>query len=159
MNKKILILSYSWSGTTTIMAQLLAKVLQTEVVDLKVSTNTFSNDMYQTSDIAQKQIAAGDLPKLENDLNLNDYDVLLIGGPVWSNDVSTPVRSLLKDLNDFNGEIAPFYTDAGSASSYEDNFKKLTNKVLPGLGMTASELNDEASATIRMQEWINQIIK
>lgn len=159
MNKKILILSYSWSGTTTIMAKLLAKILQTDAVDLKVPTNTFSNDMYQTSDIAQEQISTGNLPKLENDLKLNDYDVLLIGGPVWSNDVSTPVRSLLKDLNDFNGDIAPFYTDAGSASLYEDNFKKLTQNVLPGLGMTASELSNEANATIRMQEWINQKIK
>lgn len=155
-----MVLSYSWSGTTTIMANLLADTLQTDRMTVSIPEDTFSNDMYQTSDIAKEQLTTGNLPTVKNNLSsINDYDVLLIGGPVWSGDVSTPIRSILKNLKDFKGKIAPFYTDAGSAGEYETEFKKIAHNNLAGLGMTASELTDPTQATIRIQEWLNKIIQ
>jgi len=156
MSEKILIAYYSWSGTTAKMAKLLQKVTDGKIEEIKVGENVFSSDMYQTSDIAQKQLASGNLPDVQTISNLSDYDLILVGGPVWSGQVSTPIRSFLKQVNGFQGKVAPFYTSAGSDEKYETDFGKLTGgiKVLSGLGMTSSSLQNEKSATNQLSNWI-----
>lgn len=155
MTTKTLILYYSWSGTTNKLAKLLQQNTNADMIELKVPEDTFSDDMYQTSDIAKAQLANNELPKLTNQLpNLNDYDLLLVGGPVWSGNVSTPVRSFLGQLGNYQGKLAPFYTDAGSAGVYEDDFQKLTqgHSVLSGLGLTSGELNQQS-----VTAWISKL--
>jgi hypothetical protein len=92
------------------MAQVLQEVSQATAIELTVKSGTFSTDMYQTSDIAKQQLATGNLPGLTNQLpDLNDYDLLLIGGPVWSGEPATPVQQLLKQVPaNYAGTIAPF---------------------------------------------------
>ena len=67
---------------------------------------------------------------------------ILVGGPVWSGKVATPVRSLLRQLATYTGTLAPFYTDAGTPDDYEADFASLAPQanVVPGLGLTASDL-------------------
>lgn len=143
MAKKTLIVYYSWSQTTKRMAESLKKVTQADLVELTVPAGTFSSDMYQTSDMAQAQLRANKLPELTNDTpNIDDYDLILVGGPVWSGEVATPVRSFLNQLTNFKGQVAPFYTSAGSDEKYGANFQSLTKvKTLSGLGLTASDLS------------------
>lgn len=136
LSKPILVIYYSWSGATERAAQAIAKVQQADVVRLTVAADTFAPDMFATSDIAQQQLATGALPVLTNVLpNFADYATILVGGPVWSAKVATPVRSLLTHLETFTGTIAPFYTDAGNAGDYETDFAGLVQRatVKPGM--------------------------
>ena len=136
MANKTLIMYYSWSGTTKRAAQALAKSVTADVVELSVASQTFSSDMFATSDIAKDQLSTGALPPLTNALpDFKQYTTILIGGPVWSAMVATPVRSLLTDLATYTGTVAPFYTDAGTAGQYEQDFASLMNQatVKPGL--------------------------
>jgi len=137
MSKKTLIVYYSWSGTTKRLAEKIAAVVgDSDIFEIKIPVGTFSSDMYETSDIATEQIQEGKLPALTDTVtNLADYDQILVGGPVWSNAPASPVDSFLNDIQDFNGVVAPFYTDAGSFNKYEDNFKQMagTLKVAKGL--------------------------
>jgi len=159
MSEKNLIVYYSWSGTTAKMAKLLQKVTDGKLEEIKVGADVFSNDMYRTSDIAQQQLASGELPDVQNISNLSDYDLVLVGGPVWSGQVSTPVRSFLKQTSGFQGKIAPFYTSAGSDEKYETDFGKLTDglDVVTGIGMTSGSLQNEESASTQLSDWIKQI--
>lgn len=152
MTKKTLIVYYSWSQTTKRMAKVLQQVSQADLVELTVADGTFSTDMYQTSDIAQKQLQTGALPKLTNSqVNVSLYDLILVGGPVWSGAVATPVRSFLQQLTNYNGKIAPFYTSAGSDEKYETNFQSLLKKnALPGFGTTAADLSHIKE---QLQKW------
>ena len=148
MATKTLIIDYSWSGTTAKLATALQHVTGGDRVDLTVATGVFPNDMYATSDVANRQLATHQLPALTNERpDVSAYDVLLVGGPVWSAKVSTPVRSFLQQLPNFRGTIAPFYTDAGTPGGYEDDFASLvtTAIVAPGIGLTAGELPDADS--------------
>ncbi|KRN02299.1 hypothetical protein FD13_GL001976 [Levilactobacillus senmaizukei DSM 21775 = NBRC 103853] len=143
MTAKTLILDYSWSGTTAKMATALQAVTGADKLDLTVASGTFGDTMNATADIANEQRSAGDFPTLTTSLpNLNDYQTLLIGGPVWSGKVSTPIRTLLNQLGDFSGVVAPFYTDAGTPGGYEDEFESRLTKAqfVPGIGMTAGDL-------------------
>jgi len=143
MANKVLLVTYSWSGTTAKMATALQAVTKATRVDLTVTAGTFSGDMYATSDKAKQQLATGQLPTLTNSLpDLTQYATILVGGPVWSGQVATPVRTFLSQLRNYQGIVAPFYTDAGTPDDYEADFKQLLQgvKVATGLGLTGGQV-------------------
>jgi len=143
MAAEVLIVDYSWSGTTAKMAAALQQVTGAQLVDLTVAPTTFGSDMYATADIANQQLASGQLPQLTNSLpDLSQFDSILVGGPVWSAKVSTPVRTFLGNLKKYTETVAPFYTDAGTPGDYEADFAKLLPlaTIKPGIGMTIQDL-------------------
>ncbi|HCD06806.1 MAG TPA: hypothetical protein DEQ50_00830 [Lactobacillus sp.] len=115
--------------------------------------------MYKTSDIAKQQRKSGNLPELINKMpNFKDYDLVLIGGPVWNGLVSTPVQALLKQISDFKGTVVPFYTSAGSDQDYETDFKQLGRelKIEKGLRMASFDLNNEQETISKLKDWFNK---
>lgn len=140
MTKKVLIAYYSWSGNTAKLAQLLQQVTDGDRYEIKVGADVFSSDMYATSDIATKQRATGTLPELVGTLpDVSQYATVLIGGPVWSGDLATPVLKFIQQITPVAGVLAPFYTDAGTAGDYEAAFAKAAAQpVQPGLGTNGS---------------------
>lgn len=136
MATKTLIIYYSWSGTTKRAAQAIANTMAADVVELTVASQTFPSDMFATSDIAKDQLRTGELPPLTNALpDFKSYTTILIGGPVWSSMVATPVRRLLTDLATYTGTVAPFYTDAGTAGQYEQDFAGLVKQATVKAGL------------------------
>ncbi|WP_318766140.1 flavodoxin [Lactiplantibacillus carotarum] len=153
MAKSTLIIYYSWSGSTKRAAQALANCVDADMVELTVASNIFPNDMFATSDVAKKQLSTNNLPALTTVLpNFNQYQTILIGGPVWSSLVATPVRTLLTNLTEYIGTVAPFYTDAGTAGNYEDDFAGLIKQahVKPGL-----EFNRQSDA--QLKAWLQTV--
>ncbi|WP_053072717.1 flavodoxin family protein [Lactiplantibacillus herbarum] len=165
MTKAVLIVYYSWSQTTKRLAQALAaeltaKRVPADIVELTVAADTFSTDMYATSDTAKQQMASGQLPKLTNALpTLTDYQKVLVGGPVWGGQVATPVRTFLRDLHDFQGSIAPFFTDMGTAGDYEVDFKNLVPEVSveSGLEATRQLLSQTQKLQTSIEAWYAEI--
>ena len=123
---KVLIATYSQSGRTQEVADHLASLISNaDQYQISVADDTFSNDMYETDAISTNQIQTGNFPELVNAIpNVKDYDLILVGSPVWRGAPATPVHTFLERLQGYQGEVATFYTDAGSAGDYEKNFKK-----------------------------------
>lgn len=126
MAKKVLIATYSWSGNTQKAADRLAQLIpDADQFKIEVPDKTFSQDMFATSDIAKKQIAAGNYPQLTQPVgDVSQYDLILVGSPVWSASPATPIHTFLQAIKGFNGQVASFYTDAGTPGAYDQNFKK-----------------------------------
>lgn len=153
---KTMILYYSWSGTTAQAANLMQKVTDGDVVELKVANDTFSDNINETSNIAKKQRELDDLPTLMNKIpDLKGYDLILIGGPVWSGLVSTPVRSLLEQISEFKGTVIPFYTSVGSDQNYEDDFKKFGGKLKIEKGLRMTSYSSEKEEASKLKNWFN----
>lgn len=148
MAKKTLILYYSWSGNTKKLAEKIHD--QIEDSDLKaveVADGTFDDDQYKTNDIALDQIQANSFPdiKLDN-VDFNKYDLILIGSPVWSGYPVTPIKTLLDQMQSYNGEVASFYTSAGAnRKAYVNHFKEWAND-LNGV--------DVAENDSKIDEWV-----
>lgn len=157
MAAKILIAYYSWSGHTAQLARKLQKASGADLFTIEVAPGTFSNDMYQTSDRAKAQIAAGKMPELTASIpDLQRYGVVLVGGPVWSGSPSTPVRAFLQAAQGSKAVFAPFYTHAGSPNDYEAIFKTVAAPltVVKGFGVAGP---DVAKVDARMQQWLETI--
>lgn len=148
MAKKVLIATYSQSGTTQRVADQLANLLSnSDQFKITVPEGTFSPDMFKTSDIAKQQIADQNYPALKQPVpDVSQYDLILVGSPVWSGGPATPVHTFLSQIKGYQGQIAPFYTDAGTPGNYEQVFKEWADglKVLPG-----------HEGTSGLQGWVN----
>lgn len=110
MEKKILIATYSWSGHTKRLADQIAKLLSgADQYQIAVPAGTYDlTDMYATSDRAKNQLATGELPPLANPIpELDQYNLILVGSPVWSGQPAVPVKQFLNQLTNFTGHRSP----------------------------------------------------
>lgn len=126
MSKKVLIATYSRTGNTQEVADQLAELFAgADRYQIQVPEDTYSIDMYETNDLAQKQVATGNFPHLTEPLpDFSQYDLILVGSPVWSGMPAAPVHTFLEKLQSYQGQVSSFYTDAGTPGNYEAVFKE-----------------------------------
>jgi flavodoxin len=153
----MLIVYYSWSGHTAALAQRLQQATGADTYAIEVPKDTFAQDMSTTADIAKAQQQTGQLPQLSQPLpDLTPYDLLLVGGPVWSGAPATPMLSFLAAADTGTARLAPFYTHAGMAGDYEAAFKQAAGSrpVTAGLSLSDAQVGN---ATAQIQQWLDQL--
>lgn len=157
MTAKNLIAFYSWSGNTEALATAISHLTDSDVYEIKVPADTFSDDMYATSDIAKQQLANNQLPSLSGQVpDVSRYEHVFVGGPTWSGAPSTPVLRFLNAIKDSPVTLIPFYTHAGTAGGYEQAFAKAAaqSHVLKGFGTSGYGVGHAES---QVKAWLNQI--
>ncbi len=105
-----IILYYSQTGITKQLAGEFAKQLDCEAVSFDI-TDPYNGSYQETIDRCLKEMEGDSLsPLAPLDVDLAQYDTVLIGFPVWFGTYARPVMSLLKE-KDFAGKvIIPFCT-------------------------------------------------
>ncbi|MEE6727042.1 hypothetical protein PS420_03560 [Pediococcus acidilactici] len=86
MAKKVLIATYSRTGTTVKVAEALAELLPAaDQFTIEVAPGTFSDEMMEVSEQATKQTETGNFPPLSKAVpDISPYDLILVGSPVWN---------------------------------------------------------------------------
>lgn len=109
-DKKSLVLYYSQTGATKTVAEEIQKQLGADIATIDIE-NPYDGDFQQTIARCQDEKANGILPKVKPlNVNIEDYDIIFLGYPIWFGSYAPPVEALIKD-NDFAGkEIVPFCT-------------------------------------------------
>lgn len=154
-----LIVVYSYSGNTRRAAQILQDVTGGDLLEINTRRD-YAGGMAAMAVQTRIECATGLLPGLDVELpDIEKYDRILIGGPVWSYTVATPLSRFLSEM-DFTGkQIAPFWTDAGSPGEYESSFNSQVRggEVLAGLGLSGSSRLSDEEVTRRLEEWLNTL--
>lgn len=119
---KTLVVYYSQTGRTEALAQHICRVVDGDLFKL-VPTEVFPADMYATSDVAKEQYAHHQLPALNKLPNLSHYDRILVGSPVWSGRLATPIASFFEAAEIKNQIVAVFCTSVGQTDGFEDDVK------------------------------------
>ncbi|MDD6431608.1 MAG: flavodoxin [Lactobacillaceae bacterium] len=135
MAKQALILYYSQFGTTAKLASQIHRLTDADILRIRVADKIFPDDMTATDKVYKGQRASGQLPQLVTKLpKLDYYDTVLVGGPVWDGQVSSPVMQLLKQLQGYSGTVAPFSTGWSDTGNYQQDFVAHAGKlqVAPG---------------------------
>lgn len=143
---KTLIIYYSLTTRTERVAQRLAETTGGDLYKIE-TTRTYPDVVREVSAEAREERESGNLPELKGNLpNLNDYDLIIVGGPVWSSTIATPLMSFLEQMDFAGKDVAPYWTDDGMPGRYETDFKEQANNanVLAGIGITnINDLSDE----------------
>ncbi len=116
---KVLIAYYSQSGNTKAVAEQIQAKFGGDLYEIQLAT-PYPADEQETISIVGQQREEGVLPELGGTVeNLDEYDVVFLGTPIWFGTASLPVLSFV-EAHDFTGKtVIPFYTcGGGDAGTY-----------------------------------------
>lgn len=156
---KVLFVYYSWSGVTKGVAAKVREMTGCDVYEI-VPAVPYPSGMYETADRADQERESGRLPELAGELpDLSKYDLILVGGPVWSSTLATPLMSYLS-RTDFGGkDVAPLWTDAGNEGHYAADFRQQAKnaKLLEGLGLGHASSLGEEELKDTLNDWLKKL--
>jgi len=160
MESKILVVYFSRSGNTESMANLLASKLNADSEKLVEQGTDWEGVWgYLKAGKAAWQETATSIEKLKK--NPADYDLVVIGTPIWAWNMTPAVRSFLTAYKDDLKKVAFFATEDGSG--HEKAFKNM--ETLTGKAPVATafvlqkECTDPAKADEKMKPFAADIKK
>lgn len=141
--QKMLVLYYSQTGTTQVVAEELQKQLGADI-DSIVPVEPYAGDFQATIQRGQREMQSGETPALKPlTVNIADYDVIFIGYPIWFGTYAMPIATLVKE-NDFAGKtIVPFCTfGSGGLNTSTDALKAALPKakIQAGYGVRTARI-------------------
>ena len=155
---KKLVVFYSLEGNTKFIAQNLAKEIGADILELKPEKEIPKIEPLKHF-WGGKQVVMKETPKLKKyDINLADYDTLIIGTPVWSFNFSPPIRTFLKENKIKNKKIILFCTSEGSKGKTFENLKKELkgNEIIAQIEFQSVLENPEENIK-KLEDFINSV--
>ena len=141
--QKVLVIYYSQTGNTKLVAEEIAAKLGADIEEI-VAVNPYDGDFMQTIERCMKEREEGVIPEIKPlKSKIAKYDVIFLGYPVWFGTVAPPVATFLKDVDLSGKTIVPFCTfgSGGLESSTKDIEKSQLNaQVMNGYGVRAARL-------------------
>ena len=142
---KILILFYSFEGNTRRVSKLLSDKLNIPYKEIKpvkdLKSKGFSKYIWGGSQVVMKK-----KPELmEVDINLDDYDTIILGTPIWAGTFAPAIKTLLEDKLK-NKKIAFFYCHDGGPGKSEKKAKEainINNTFVSSIGLERVRYNFE----------------
>jgi flavodoxin len=155
---KKLVVFYSLDGNTKFIAQNLAKKLGADILELKPEKEIPKVEPLKHF-WGGKQVVMKETPKLQKyNLNLADYDTLIIGTPVWAFNFSPPIRTFLKENKIENKKIILFCTfQASPGKTFENLKKELSGNEIIAQIEFKSVLKNPKENFQKLEEFINKI--
>ena len=161
-NNKKLIVYYSYTGHTRIIAEKIKQKLNCDILELEPMV-PYSTDYQEVVDDEQNSEASEIIPEIKSiNVDLTKYDEIILGIPTWWYRPAPVVRSFLIN-NDLTGKIIkPYATNAGWLGR---TFKEL-NKLCPnsiiedGLNIVfPMDYNENTPVTNEkeIENWINTL--
>lgn len=129
---KVAVVYFSLEGNTEYVAQEIAKQMKVDIIPL------IPQKPYPTGKISKfiwggKSILFGETPKLKAyDFNVDHYDIIVIGTPVWAGTFTPPIKTFLKE-NNLSGKKVALYAchkGGGTAKCFEKLEKELSTSTL-----------------------------
>lgn len=143
-------------GNTEIVAEYLKELTSADIFRVE-PINEYSFNYKKCCDEALKDLKSDIRRKLKsNVVDINDYDVIYIGGPVWWGHLPVCMFDVLDNLDFTSKIIKPFTTHEGSGlgNVMEDIQKHCKNGVLKeGLAIRGCKVKDSTQV---IKDWINK---
>ena len=148
-------------GNTELIVDYLTKA--TKIKSYRIKPETEYPESYDdTLKIAENEQKSNDRPKTKEKLeNINDYDTILLGYPIWHTHLPNIVMTQLESLN-FNGKtIYPFNTHGGSGTGNSINDIKncvpnaIVNDGFPLKGSYARTKDSKSD----INKWLSETLK
>lgn len=140
---KMLVLYYSQTGNTKVVAQEIATKLGADMEEI-VAVEPYDGDFQATIERGMKELKEGVFPEIQPlKADVTKYDVVFIGYPIWFGTYAPPVITFLNQVDLSGKKIFPFCTfgSGGLESSVKDLAEaEPTAEILPGYGVRAARL-------------------
>ena len=122
--KKALVLYYSQTATTKVVAEEIQKALNADI-DSIVAVEPYSGNYGETIARCQKEMAENIMPKIKPiNADLTKYDTIFLGYPIWFGTYARPMLTFIKEAKLEGKTIIPFCTfGSGGLNTTEESLK------------------------------------
>ena len=144
-------------GTT----EYVADIIQNKTGGTKYLIQTeekYSDDFQTVIDQNHNEQNQDTLPQISGqDIQIDEYDVIFIGYPVWSSGIPQVIRSFMEKYDLSEKKVIPFCTHNGygSGNSYDEiqEYSKSKN-MLEGIAIDSQEILESES---QIEEWLDNL--
>lgn len=159
-NNKKLVVYYSYTGNTRKIAESIKNKLGCDILEIKPKV-PYSTDYQTVVDEEQNNESAKKTPEIEPiNVDLKNYDEIIVGSPVWWYTIAPVIRTFLKE-NDLSGKtIKPFATNAGWLGRTFKEIESLCqdSKVEKGMNIVFESYSDNlVTSPDEVDNWINTL--
>lgn len=152
---KTLILYYSRTGTTDLVAQALAAELDAKLA--RITCRKYRGGWFRYL-LAGYDSVKGRLPSIEvPDLNFMDFDRVILGTPIWTSYPALPMRAFLSGRPELPGHISLFLTYGGH--SPPEKAEKSLADLVPGTLDARLNISQKAVEAGEMAEPITEFVR
>ncbi|MBP5615059.1 MAG: NAD(P)H-dependent oxidoreductase [Alphaproteobacteria bacterium] len=119
---KTLVAYFTLTGNTQHAAEIIAQKAGADLYQIELIT-PYPSDYKEQIALAKKELSEGTLPLIKDlPANLDEYDIIFVGSPVWWGTIATPVRTFLASGALKGKTVIPFVThgSGGPDKSFTD---------------------------------------
>ena len=159
---KKLVVFYSYTGHTKMIAENIQRKLNCDILEIK-PVKPYSTDYQTVVDEEQNNSSVGKTPDIQKiDKNLNDYDEIIVGTPVWWYTIAPVIRTFLTQNDLSNKTIKPCATNAGWLGHTFQEIQKLCpdSRVDKGMNIVFTEdhhVSQLVTSPDEIDEWIEKL--
>lgn len=159
-NKRKIVIYHSYSGHTKMIANIIKKKIYCDVLELEPKYE-FSSDYdevvkeYQNNEKDKSTVEIKDI-----NINLDNYDEIIIGSPVWWYSITPVVREFLKENNLEGKTVIPFATNAGWLGRTFKEIEELckNSSVTNEMNIVFGSYSDDLVTSMdEINNWINTL--
>lgn len=147
---------YSLSGNTQAAAKEIADGIGADLIELKL-VKPFPTEKSKQLALGGMQAMFGMKPAIQElSKNIKEYDVLILGTPIWAGTIAAPVHSFLNKYQVLDKIVAVFTFSGGG-----DNKRCIAklSKRLPRLKVEVALANRDSDLAIHNADKIHHFIK
>ena len=141
---KMIVLYYSQTGNTQLVAETIANALGADIEALEAEI-PYNGTYQETIERCLIEREQGTIPAIQPvATSVADYDIIFLGYPIWFGTYAPPVAAWLNDVDLTGKKVVPFCTfgSGGLDSSIKDlKAKQPGAEVLPGYGVRAARMD------------------
>jgi len=153
-----LVVCFSLTGNTKFIAEVLAKNIGADILELKPKKEDKGDGLLKMF-WRGKQAVTKECPELlPMEKNPDDYNLIIIGTPVWASTLSPVVRTFLTTTNLKNKKIGLFCCHGGAIGQTLKNMAALATgaQIISEIDFIDPLHNDEQNSLARALKWSEQ---
>lgn len=119
-----LIVFYSYGGNTRSIAEMIQKAIGCDMEEIK-TVQPYTGDYMTVVDQGKQEVNSGYMPEiLPLSVNIEDYDQIILGSPIWWYTFAPAVKTFLSRYALSGKEIFPFSTNGGWPGHFLKDVRK-----------------------------------
>lgn len=156
-NKNIAIVYFSATGNTEEIAEYISEITSGDLIEIIPKEEYTSTDLnYSNNDSRanQEQNDSSSRPEIGNEINVDSYDIIYLGFPIWWGDVPKIILTFLDNYDLTGKTVIPFCTSGGSGISTSMSTLRNYNQNINFIDGKRFSLSSSSS---EVEEWIKTI--
>ena len=157
---KALVVYYSLSGRTRDIAERIQAKTSADIYEIKTAEEIKAGLLFYFT--SRSDLKNGIFPELKGNMpDMDGYDVVFVGSPVWWYTAATPIMAFLEKA-DFKGrKVVPFSTQGSNAGTFYEDFMKMAKNANVTGYISFNNIGKEYDKAVdnKISVWLNKLAR